>query len=263
MCMPLTRRELLRRTLHHGGRTLLAGTAVAALGSLHPVPAQAFDPRSWFGADSEPAKATVKVLKGRAYAGKRRLAVGDTIASGTRVSVEQGGRAVIAAGDGSIFQVYGGATVELLLNMMRQGLLHLLQGALLAVVPLGNTYVAQGTTALVGIKGTVFYHQVFGPEPAPGRTMDGTVPIPSAAREYFCLCHGEVDYYRRPGGEPFFTDRGEHHSAHFLEPERPGVVAPAPMMNHDDEDILRLIALQAPPRHDASWIEGRRMALPR
>lgn len=244
-----------RRVLELGGAAL-AGAALGAW--VGPVPAPAMGWRKWFGqkaAEETMAQpGTVKAVKGMAFAGERPLAVGDPVHSGDVVRVSGQGQVVITLADRSIFTISGNTTLEVVLERMGEGLLRLISGTLLAAVPSGNRMVVVGPVAAIGIKGTVFFREVL----EPGRVMAegpmGPVKLPEGAKDYFCTCHGETEFMPARGQPPFLTDRGIYHSAHFLDARRPGVVHKAPMLDHSDQQIRDLVALQDGPQHDLSWL---------
>lgn len=249
------RREVLLR----GGRMALGLTLGASLGGslglgLLPGPAAAIDWGNLFGRQMPDANGRVKVLEGRAYADMAPLAVGDVVASGAIVAVERGGRMVIALADGALFTLSGGSELELLLSRMRQGILKLIAGALLLVSPKGSQYLVAGTDTSFGIKGTVVYREVFGADNRMATTMEGPLAVPERYGGYFCTCHGSVDYLRPGPMQPFFSDTSDYHHSYFIPRERPENLVRAPMLNHSDMVIRRLVALQEGPKHDLSWL---------
>jgi hypothetical protein len=238
-----TRRGLLRR-----GAAAALGAAVA--GGVLPPAAWAIDWGSLFGERMADLNGLVKELRGQATAQGHSLRKGDKVPSGALVSVAEGGRLVISLEDGTIFTLSGGTNLELLLNRMMQGIFNLLAGALLMVVPKGHQYLIAGLDASIGIKGTVVYREVYGPQD----TMEGMVPVPPNTPGYVCTCHGEVEMLTPRERTAFQGVKADYHDAYFIDPRRPGMLVPAPMLNHSDEDIRRLVALQEGPRHDISWL---------
>jgi hypothetical protein len=246
-----------RNLLVHGGRAMLSAAAGAgALGMIAPPAASAID---WAGLLKKKMEAggygVVKSLLGEAFAGERRLSVGSRVESGIEVRVSPRGRLILNMSDRSVFQFTGPASLELILSMMREGIINLLTGALLAVVPGTSRYLVGGPTGTVGIKGTVFYREVYAKEAPMMRTMDGLMRAPMGAAEYFCNCHGEVEYHDKGPSDPFYQDRAEHHNAFFINPGLPNRLVKAPMANHSDDEILALVALQEGEKHDVTWIE--------
>lgn len=246
------RRTLLKTSLGYG---LGLGIAGAAGSLLLPPEAHALDWSSLLGKQMPNVSGKVVALTGAAFADDRPLKVGSAVPSGARVRVVSGGRAAIALEDGSLFTVSGGTTLELLLNRMSEGILNLLAGALLLAVNSGGRYLVAGRSASFGIKGTVMYRQVFGPRDMMAHAMDGMVRVPAGVRDYECTCHGTVDFVAAKGGAPHYTAHADYHEAYYLDPADPAIRVPAPMLNHGDDDIRRLVALQPPgKRHDITWL---------
>jgi hypothetical protein len=246
-----SRRALLRT----GAQATLAATFAAGL---MPGAAHAIDWRKLF-ADRMPSDAfgTVRELVGQGTANDAPLAVGGRVPSGALVRVEQGGRAAIALEDDSIFTVYGGSSLELLLNRMSQGVLNLLGGAVLAVVNTGGAFLVAGSTATFGIKGTVVYRQSFGPGHQTGRATDGLVQIPTGYSDYFCTCNGETEFMLSGRGTPYRTNKATYHTAYFLNPADPTRPLPAPMLNHQDAEIRHIVGMQENTKHDISWLKDQ------
>lgn len=242
-----TRRSLLRA----GARTTLAATLAA---SALPPEAYAIDWGSLFGERMPDISGIVKELTGAAFADDEPLQVGSRVPSGARVRVDSGGRAAIALEDGSIFTVFGGTSLELLLNKMSEGILNLLAGAVLLVVNSGGRYLVAGSTASFGIKGTVVYRQTFSPEEHMGQTMDGLVRIPAGYTDYFCTCHGQTEFLLSGRTTPYAHTDAQYHEAYYVNPAYPTRRLAAPMMNHTDGEIRHLVSLQEGKKHDISWL---------
>ena len=243
----LTRRGLLLR-----GGGLITGASLGL--GFPPTPAQALD---WFGLAGKTmpeVSGTVRFLKGEAFANKRPLQLGSRVPPGALVTVSRRGKLIIAIANGSVFTLFGGSRLRLLLGRMRRGLLKLLAGALLLVAPKRGRYLVGGPQASFGIKGTVVFHQVFGPEDQTARTMKGTIQVPSYAGSYFCTCNGAVDYLAPGRDHPYFSNRADYHNSFFIDGSKTGRIVKAPMLNHDDRDIRELTSYQDGPKHDISWL---------
>ncbi|MEE8435874.1 MAG: hypothetical protein V3S64_13910 [bacterium] len=247
----VTRRGLLVR----GGGLITGATLGASLGlGFPPTPAQAFD---WFGLAGKTmpdVSGTVRFLKGEAFANKRPLRLGSRVPPGAFVTVSREGKLIIAIADGSVFTLFGGSQLKLLVGRMRQGLLNLLAGALLLVAPKRARYLVGGPQASFGIKGTVVFHQVFGPQDKTARTMEGTIQVPDYAGSYFCTCNGAVDYLAPGQNDPYFSDRADYHNSFFIHASEKGRIVKAPMLNHGDKDIRELTSYQDGPKHDIRWL---------
>jgi hypothetical protein len=244
----LNRRALLRAGTH---ASLAAALGIAVL----PAGAEAIDWGSLFGQRMGKESGKVRELAGSATANDKPLQVGDPVPSGARVRVAAGGRAVISLEDGSIFTVYGGSNLELLLTKMSEGVLNLLAGALLLVVNTGGRYLVAGSTSSFGIKGTVVYRQVFGAQEHMGQTMEGLVQIPSGFGEYFCTCHGETEFLLSGRDTPYARSNAQYHEAYYVNPANPTLRLKAPMMNHSDEEIRHLVEMQEGAKHDIAWLQ--------
>lgn len=178
----------------------------------------------------------------------------DSVPSGALVSVTKGGRVIIILPTGTIFTVYGGSELELLLSTMRTGVLKLLAGAVLMVVPRGMNYLMAGLATSIGIKGTVVYRQKFGAADRIARTREGMVRIPEGISEYVCTCHGETEYVKTGKHAPYFRDRSDYHHAFSIDPSSPGLLRKAPQLDDMDAAIRALVGLQEGAKHDIGWL---------
>lgn len=246
-----------RRVLTLGGQTLAAALAATALPLVWPNDALGFDWDRLFRSERNRMENAGKVmtLKGRATASGRNLSVGGKVMSGELIQVSRGGEVVISLVDNTIFRIYGGSQIELALVRMKEGFLRLLTGAIQAVIPQGQPYLIAGLESAVAIKGTVVYREVFPPSVRTGRTMDGTMEIPQGVGDYFCNCFGTVNYLDRKSEVPYHTSHSTYHEAHFLSGRYTGMLKKAPMLNHFDPGIRRLVALQEGEKHDIRWLK--------
>ncbi len=243
-----------RHFLASGSKTLLAGSVLGSA-SLLSQPAHAIDWSAIRKLMESEGYGMVSILVGEASADGRSLEVGSRISSGAKVEVGPASRLIMKMSDRSVFQFTGPASLNLILSMMREGFLNLLYGALLAIVPRDNHYLVGGPTGTVGIKGTVFYREVFAPDVTTVQAMEGPMAIPDGAKEYSCNCNGEIEYLDKAGKQLYKTDRAEHHNSYFINPAMPGRLIKAPMVNHNDDQIKALIAMQDGEKHDATWID--------
>ena len=247
----LTRRGLLLR----GGGLITGATLGASLGlGLPAIHAQGFD---WFGlaGKSMPdASGTVRFIRGEAFANERPLRLGSSVPPKAFVTVAREGKLIVAIANGSVFTLFGGSQLRLLVGRMRRGLLSLLAGALLLVAPKRGRYLVSSPQASFGIKGTVVFHQIFGPEDKTARTMEGAIQLPGYAGSYFCTCNGAVDYLTPGRKNPYFSDSADYHNSFFIHRSQKGRIVKAPMLNHGDEDIRELTSYQDGPKHDIGWL---------
>ena len=130
-------------------------------------------------------------------------------------------------------------------------------GSLLAVIPTGNRYLVTGPTATIGIKGTVFFRQVFQPNETHGQDMAGRrIPLPKKIQDVFCLCHGAAEYLEPQSLKTVLDDEAKHHSAYFLGKETPLRPSRAVPINHSDAEIVRLIKAQEGRKHTTGWLQN-------
>lgn len=239
-----------------GTRLLAVGGPLAMLGGLGwPRPAQAFDWRALQRGNFNGGHGTVKDMSGAATAAGRRLAVGARVASGEEVRVERDSHVILSLSDNTILRIGARTVFTLDVGTQRRGFFRLLVGAVLTVMPHGNRYLVQMPTATVGIKGTVFFHQIYHPDEHTATDEKGAVVrIPANVREYFCLCHGWADFLKGEAAQPFFTDESSYHNSYFIDPARADPMVKAPQLNHTDTQIGRLIELQDGVKNDADWL---------
>ena len=214
------------------------------------------DWRAAFEAKSGEGEALVKSLVGEGYAGKRKLALGAKVPSGQRLRVSREGVMVLALPDRTVMKVTGEAELTLHIDATSGGVYNLALGAVLSVVPRHNLYLAMGPTAAIGVKGTVFFREVKGEKRDMMMSMEGPVAMPPDITDYFCNCNGEVDYLGDlQRGEVVRNDRARHHNSFFLKTDGRLQLVKAPMLDHFDDEIDRLIDIQEPPRHDKTWLQ--------
>lgn len=199
----------------------------------------------------------VKQVMGMAFANKRTLRVGATVHAGERLRVARRGSLVISIQDRTLLWIKEETVLDFSPSPRKTGVLNLVSGSLLAVVPVGNRYLVGGPYATVGIKGTVFYRQVFSGNEHTGVAMeDRRVTLPGKGlRDYFCTCNGSVDYLRKSDQSLIVSDTAQHHNAFFLNPKNPKLLEKFKMINHFDRDIQAAIDLQDEPKHDSSWLQ--------
>jgi len=208
--------------------------------------------------------ARIKSLVGEGLAGMRELMLGGGLNSGERIRVARDSLLILSLPDRSVLQIRGEAELDLHFDEFSGGVYNLYVGAVLSVVPRSNLYIATGPTGAVGIKGTVFFREVFGETGREVQTMEGKMTMPADVDDYFCTCHGEVDYLGQlEQGRVVRTDRAQHHSPFFLRNGDGLTFEEAPMLNHFDDEIDRLIDVMDPPRHDKSWLDLAAASRPR
>lgn len=254
-----------RYFLAEGTRLMAMGGLGAMLAGLGlPGEAAAQDWLSLLRGRREGGHGIVKKLVGRASATGRALQVGSRVESGEQVRVAGKSWMILSLSDNTILRANGEARFSLEISTRRTGLFRLLVGSLLAVMPRGNRYLVAMPTTTVGIKGTVFFHQIYHPDERLALDPNGKpVSIPPGIGEYFCLCNGQADFMRSEfmqGDEArgFFSDDSIYHNSYYIDPRRENPLVKAPQLNHTDEQILELIDRQDGPKHDSRWIDSYR-----
>lgn len=251
--------QLRRRQLFAiGGRLIAASAMGAGLNSIvFPGDAQAVDWRNLFQSGAVGGFGKVKELQGTAFINRKPAAVGSLAESGDQVLCTKGSTVILSLSDQSVLRISGESIFTMRLDAKKGGILQMALGSLLAVIPTGNRYLLMGPTATIGVKGTVFYRQAFGPGDTHGMMGDGRqMRLPPRTKEFFCTCNGTVDYLKKDLSQGF-EDTGHHHSPYFLSVEDPlNPYRPKRWINHTDGDIRKLIDRQEGPKHDASWLSG-------
>jgi hypothetical protein len=112
-----------------------------------------------------------------------------------------------------------------------------------------------GPTATIGIKGTVVFRQIFREDEMDARAMQGkTYTRPRNLTDYFCTCNGEVDFLRNNDKSLITSEKAAAHSSSFLDSSNAKLLAKAPMVNHFDREIDRVIDLQDGVKHDKGFL---------
>ncbi len=231
------------------------GALTAALAS--PGTSFGLDWASLVGSKPQGGHGKVKDLRGRSRAGGRPLGVGDRVESGEQIVVEPRGWMILSLSDNTIMRINANTTVTLEIDANRRGFFRLLAGSLLTVMPTGNRYLVNLPTATVGIKGTVFFQQIYHPgERIAFDENNERVIIPRGISEYFCLCNGMADFMPSDQSTPFFSDISEYHNSYYIDPRLPNPMVEAPQLNHTDEQILELIDRQDGAKHDTAFLDA-------
>ena len=250
----VSRRHLLASSL----TVLQLGSAAALLGALLPSgTAWAQDWRALAGSEHVGGFGLVKRLQGRATAAGRELRLGARVESGMEVQVAENSRLILSLSDHTILRINPHTAVRLHIGARKTGLFHLLAGSILTVMPKNNRYLVQMPTATIGIKGTVFFHQIFrAGERVATDEQNNSVSIPKGINEYFCLCNGLAEFLSPAADKMLYEARAKHHNSYYLDPNQSDPLRKAPQINHTDRQIRALIELQEGPQHDKSWLEA-------
>jgi len=247
-----------RHLLAQGTRLLTMGSLGALFASLGlPAPAAGQDWATQSRVRHQGGHGTVKSMEGAASAAGRALAVGGRVNSGEEIRVAPGSLLILSLLDNTIMRINAGTVVTLEIGKNRMGLFRLLVGSLLTVMPKGNRYLAMLPTAVIGIKGTVFFQQIF--HPGERVAQDETfsrVTLPEGIQEYFCLCTGLADYMTPRADALLFSDRSEYHNSYYIDPRAPNPMVKAPQLNHTDDQIRDLIQRQVGEKHNTGFLDA-------
>jgi len=241
-----------------GGQVIAGASLGQALERLALAqPREAVDWRRLFSTKPEGGTGRVKQLTGIAFANRRVLSLGAAVQSGEQLRVAKGGSLAVSIQDGTLLQIREGTVLDFAPSTHNSGLLNLVAGAFLAVMPANHRYLVHGPVATIGIKGTVFYRQVFGENETTALAMeDRRVRVPGqGVKDYFCTCNGTVDYLRSDDLSLVVSDTSQYHNAFILNPGNPKLLEKFPMVNHFDQDIRAAIDLQDGPKHDSRFLK--------
>lgn len=231
------------------------GALTAALAS--PGTSHGLEWAALLGSRPQGGHGIVKALQGRARAEKRSLQVGKRVDSGELIEVGFNSWLILSLSDNTILRINANTTITLDIGANRRGFFRLLVGSLLTVMPTGNRYLVNLPTATVGIKGTVFFHQIYHPGERFAFDEENTkIRIPAGIREYFCLCNGMADFMTTAKIKPFYSDVSQYHNSYYIDPRLPNPMVEAPQLNHTDEEILDLVDRQEGPKHDTGFLDA-------
>ena len=214
---------------------------------------------AWGEGDTRDGQGTIVALEGSAWVDGRKALLGESVLEGEIVKGTPEGSLILRFPDNSILKLKGEFEFRVERGKSSRGW-SLIKGGLLAIVTMGSRYSLTTPTAVLGVRGTVFYYEVIqrmSLSSASGAVIPvmGKVPSPPPdAKEYLCLCNGQVV----PSSPTI--DRGkeivsQYHNSFFVYPEREGLkLVSAFLWNHTDREILDLAKHQEQPRHDMEWI---------
>ena len=214
---------------------------------------------AWGEAETREGRGIVVALEGSAWVDGRKARLGESVLEGEVVRGSPEASLVLRFTDNSLVKLKG--EFEFLVDSGKSSSVWaLIKGGLLAIVTRGSRYSLATPTAVLGIRGTVFYYEVIRRKTL-SRASGAVIPVmgkvpspPPDATEYLCLCNGQVV----PSSPTI--DRGkeivsQYHNSFFVYPEREGLkLVSAFLWNHTDREILDLAKHQEQPRHDMEWI---------
>ena len=140
-----------RRGLFVVGGQVVAGATLAAAYARYAQaqPKDGIDWRGLFSSMPKGGTGKVKALKGVAFANSRSLSVGATVNSGEQLRVAKGGSLAVSVQDGTLLTLKGEAVLDFSVSHNKTGLLNLIAGSLLTVMPTGNRYLIGGPVATI------------------------------------------------------------------------------------------------------------------
>jgi ferric-dicitrate binding protein FerR (iron transport regulator) len=241
-----------------GGQVIAGASLEQALERLATAqPREALDWKRLFSKKPEGGTGRVKQVTGIAFANQRVLSLGATVESGEQLRVAKASSLVVSIQDNTLLQIRENTVLDFAPGTHNSGVLNLIAGALLTVMPRDHRYLVHGPVAVIGVKGTVFYRQVFTEQETSALAMeDQRVRVPGTGiKDYFCTCNGSVDYLRADDLSLVASDTAQYHNAFMLNPKNPKLLEKFPMVNHFDQDIRAAIQLQDGPKHDSSFLK--------
>ena len=176
-----------------------------------------------------PAGRSIYELRGDCRINGRPATAGSFIAAGDALTTGPDSRLIFVVG-GDAFLMRENSSIALAGAGLLVNALRVLAGALLSVSG-GGTHAVSTPTATIGLRGSGLYVEVL------------------ADRSYVCLCYGTADIAAIGSGERE-THTSRHHDApRYVLAAGPKRILPAPLINHTDQELALLEALEgrSPP----------------
>jgi hypothetical protein len=195
-------------------------------------------------------KLIIDQVEGEALLNGSPLRPGMEIPGGQSIDVRSG---IVLASlpDQSIIKLSQRALLSAVLDSQKGGILQLQRGGLLAVVrkSTAKPYLVRNASALVGVKGTVFYTQVLSAAEKVSNSL------PQAATDYFCICNGDIDILTADFSK-IKSDSAVHHNAYFFMPQSSELTIKRVgfLLNHSDLEISNLIKRMKGAKHNTNWL---------
>lgn len=245
----LSRREILL----FSGRAITITTISAVVNSLLPNSTEAIDWKSFWNKNKNKGVATVISIKGLAFSEREQIRKTSIVESGKEIIVYKRGELILRLPDGSLLKVRGYTRMTLDLDSLSGGWIDLAVGAVLGVIKPKRKlpYLVRSQSAVIGIKGTVFYREVFDKE----QPLDSK--IPQTASDYFCVCNGALDILEKQKGDILKSEAAEHHRAFFIIPKEKHVTFESAgfLLNHSDREIHQVIQKMEGEKYRTDWLE--------
>jgi hypothetical protein len=214
---------------------------------------------AWGEGGPRETRGIVVALEGSAWVEGRKVRLGESVLAGEVMKGAPDASVVLRFPDNSLAKLRG--EFEFRVDEgENSSVWALIKGALLAIVTKGSRYSLSTPTAVLGVRGTVFYHEVIRQKALSGGSgavipVMGRAPSPPPdATEYLCLCNGRAvpSSLERKQDEEIVS---QYHTCFFVYPEREGLrLVPAFLWNHTDREILDLVKHQEGLHHDMEWI---------
>jgi len=214
---------------------------------------------AWVEGETREGRGIVVALEGSAWVDGRKARLGESVLEGEVVRGSPEASLVLRFTGNSLVKLKG--EFEFLVDSGKSSSVWaLIKGGLLAIVTRGSRYSLATPTAVLGIRGTVFYYEVIRRKTLSGASgavipVMGKVPSPPPdATEYLCLCNGHMvpSSLEKEQGKEIIS---QYHTSFFVYPEKEGLrLVSAFLWNHTDREILDLAEHQEGPHHDMDWI---------
>jgi hypothetical protein len=214
---------------------------------------------AWGAGETRYGRGIIVALEGSAWVEGREAQLGESVLEGETVKGSPEASLVLRFPYNSLVKLKGEFEFEVDRGKGSR-VWALVKGGLLAIVTRGSRYSLVTPTAILGIRGTVFYYEVIRRKSLSGISgtvipVMGRVPSPPPdAIEYLCLCNGHI----APSSLEEEKEKeivSQYHTSFFVYLEREGVrLVSAFLWNHTDREILDLTKHQEDPRHDMDWI---------
>lgn len=189
-------------------------------------------------------------VQGEAQSHGSLLKSGMVIPVGQAIEVRSGS-VLVSLPDQSLLKLSQGAMLSATLDSRQGGILHLQRGGLLAVVRKSPTkpYLVRNASALIGVKGTVFYTQVL------SEAERSTNQLPQTATDYFCICNGAIDILSADFNK-IQSDSAIHHNAYLFMPQARELTIQRVnfLLNHSDLEISNVIKQMKGEKHNSAWL---------
>lgn len=209
------------RETHHPGRRLLVQALAAGLLSTRPLASQA----QLFGRVPAPLPEGRSIfdLRGPVTVNEAPATLDTTIRAGDVVATGPGASAVFVVGRDA-FMLRENTRLQLSGESFTVQTLRLVSGALLTAFG-KSRHTLQTHTATIGIRGTGIY------------------AVAEPDRSYLCTCYGVVDIAVAGSDESETVESTHHDAPRYIAASGPKRIAPAPFIDHTDDELMLIETL--------------------